>query len=151
MDVRIRILIFGISLVWLVVVVRLVQKRSIWERHALLWVYMGLLLLVLPVAITPLDLLLTTLGVAHPPSFLFFMGFVAVFSILLQCTVEITRLVRQNRDAIQNLAILEERVRELEDQIESPAVAAASRRPVDHDLHDERRTAVDRVDETNSR
>ena len=118
MDPRIRILIFCVALVWLVVVVRLVQKRSIWESHALLWVYMGGLLLVLPVVITPIDRLVENqLGVAHPPSFLFFVGFLAVLSILLQCTVEITRLVRQNRDAIQNLAILEERVRELEQSV----------------------------------
>ena len=64
-----------------------------------------------------------------------FVGFLAVFSILLQCTVEITRLVRQNRDAIQNLAILEERVRELEGRVEPPenTTSSASRNPVCED------------------
>lgn len=118
MDVTTRIMIFFFSSVWLLLVLRLVKRRRIWERHAILWVFLGLALLLLPLVIDTLDnIIMATKIVEDPPNFFFLAGFVGVLFILLQCTVEITSLMRQNREAIQDLAILDEKVRRLEERL----------------------------------
>jgi hypothetical protein len=114
MDTKVRIAVFLTSLVWMYVILRLVKNRKIWEKYAIFWVYMGFLVLVAPLLVDLLDEALYALGVDQPPNFYLFVGILGVLMILLQLSVEITTVVRQARDSIQSLAILEERVRRLE-------------------------------------
>lgn len=114
MDIKIRVFIFLISLFGLAVIIRLVKSRRIWERYALVWVYAGLGFALLPFVVDGLDWILYKLGVEYPPGFLLLVGIFAILVLLLQLTVEITTLVRRSRNTVQELAILEERVRELE-------------------------------------
>lgn len=114
MDFKVRWIVFLISLVWLILILRMVKNRRIWERYAILWVGLGFSVLLMPLVVNYSDAILYSLQVTHPPSFYFLVGFLAVLLIILQCTVEITTLVRQSRDAVQDLAILRERVRHLE-------------------------------------
>jgi hypothetical protein len=118
MDVKTRIAIALVGLLWLYVVLKLVKRRRIWERHAILWVFLGVSVVFLPAVVNFFDRLLIDLRIVEdPPNFFFLLGFVGVLFILLQCTVEITTLMRQNREAIQDLAILDEKVRQLEARV----------------------------------
>ena len=130
MTLQVRLIVFLISLVWLLFVLRMVKNRKIWERYAILWVALGFAVCLMPVIVGETDRILTTLGVAHPPSFYFLIGLLGILLIILQCTVEITTLVRQSRDAVQDLAILRERVRNLEAElarIHSPQASRGER------------------------
>lgn len=114
MDLKVRILIFLIAVASLAVIVRLVKSRRIWERYAIVWVYVGLAIALLPFVVDVLDWILYRIGVEYPPGFLLLLGIFAILLLLLQFTVEITTLVRRSRNTVQELAILEERVRRLE-------------------------------------
>jgi hypothetical protein len=114
MGIEVRIILFLLGLLWLLMVLRLVKHRRIWERYAILWVALGFAVLATPLLVDVFDNLLGGLGIKHPPSFYFLVGFIIVLAIILQCTVEITALVRKSRDAVQELAILEERIERLE-------------------------------------
>jgi putative effector of murein hydrolase LrgA (UPF0299 family) len=113
-DIKVRILVFAMSLLWLLFVLRMVKRRKIWERYAIFWVYMGFGVLFLPLLVDVFDALLYKVGVSQPPNFFFLVAILGILLILLQLTVEITTLVRRSRDTVQELAILEERVRRLE-------------------------------------
>ncbi|HVR75213.1 MAG TPA: DUF2304 domain-containing protein [Planctomycetota bacterium] len=115
MDFRVRIVIFLLSLAWLIFVLRLVKRRKIWERYAIFWVYTGLAILSGPLLIDAFDWIALKLGVDHPPSFFFLVAILGILLLLLQFTVEITSLMRGSRDVTQALAILEDRVRRLEE------------------------------------
>ena len=117
MTPQVRLIVFLISVVWLLFVLRMVKNRKIWERYAILWIALGFAVCLMPIIVGRTDEILTALGVAHPPSFYFLIGLLGVLLIILQCTVEITTLVRQSRDAVQDLAILRERVRHLEAEL----------------------------------
>lgn len=114
MDIKVRVIVFLVSLAWLCFVLRMVKRRRIWERYAIFWVYCGFAVLCMPIFVDIFDALLNRIGVEHPPSFFFLIAIFGILVILLQCTVEITTLVRRSRDTVQELAILEERVRRLE-------------------------------------
>jgi hypothetical protein len=114
MDPRVRIAVFLISIVLLVFILRMVKNRKIWERYAILWVGLGFVVVAFSLFVNTFDILLDKLGVDYQPAFYLLIAVVSILLILLQCTVEITTLVRQNRDAVQELAILKERVLEME-------------------------------------
>ena len=114
LDLKVRLVILALSLIWLVIILRMVKNRRLWERYAIFWVYLGFLVLLVPIFVDFFDAALYGMGVDHPPSFYLLVGILGTLLILLQCSVEITTLVRRNRDAIQALAILEERVSRLE-------------------------------------
>lgn len=115
MDLKVRILIFLIAVSSLAVIVRLVKSRRIWERYAIVWIYVGLAIALLPLVVDIFDWILYRVGVEYPPGFLLLLGIFAILLLLLQFTVEITTLVRRSRNTVQELAILEERVRKLEE------------------------------------
>ena len=114
MSLAVRVIVFAISLCWLLLVLRMVKRRRIWERYAIFWVYIGFGVLCVPLLVDVFDDLLFKVGVEHPPSFFFLLATLGILLILLQCTVEITTLVRRSRDTVQEIAILEERIRRLE-------------------------------------
>jgi hypothetical protein len=114
MDIKVRILIFFLSLLWLLFILRMVKRRKIWERYAIFWVYIGFGVLAVPLLVDVFDALLYRIGVEHPPSFFFLVAILGILLILLQVSVEITTLVRRSRDLVQEVAILDERVKRLE-------------------------------------
>ena len=130
MDIKVRIIVILLSLLWLCFILRMVKRRKIWERYAIFWVYIGVAVPLVPLFVDVLDVALNKIGVTHPPSFFFLIAILGILLILLQLTVEITTLVRRSRDTVQELAILEERVRRLEQEAakssEEDAVSLAS-------------------------
>ena len=114
MDIKVRILVFCLSLLWLLFILRMVKRRKIWERYAIIWVYIGFGVLAVPLLVDVFDNLLYRVGVEHPPSFFFLVAILGILLILLQVSVEITTLVRRSRDLVQEVAILDERVKRLE-------------------------------------
>lgn len=109
-----RLGILGVNLALFLVVIELVRRGHLKERYALLWLGVstaGLLLGLFPGSIVRLSNFfgfqyLTTVFVA---SFIFLLILVLVFSAVL------SRLSERNRTLTQELALLEERLRKLED------------------------------------
>lgn len=114
MSLNVRIAVFLISFVLLVCILRMVKNRRIWERYAILWVALGFSVVAFSFLVDLFDKVLEKLGVEYQPTFYLLVTVVSILLIILQCTVEITTLVRQNRDAVQELAILKERVLDME-------------------------------------
>ena len=66
-----------------------------------------------------LELLADALGIAYPPSALFFITAVFAVAVLLHTAVVITRLSSQNQTLAQRLAMTEERLRRLEAAVDA--------------------------------
>ena len=105
----------------LVVVVELVRQRKLEEQYSLLWLGMALGLVALAVSRNVWDTLALSLGIAYPPTAMFIAGFVAVTLILLHFSTVMSRLSRQNRQAAQEIGLLQLKVRELEKQLDARA------------------------------
>jgi len=103
------------SLALIVVVFELIRSRRLRERYALLWLFTGVVLIVLSAWRGGLNTIAGWLGVrGYPPAVLFAVGLLFVILVLLHYSTVISRLSDQNVILAQRLALLETRLRERE-------------------------------------
>jgi hypothetical protein len=101
--------IFGIvaAVLVLVVVVELLRRRHLRERHAVWWFIAGLLALVAGVFPVTLTWAASLLGIEVPINLVFFVGIAILFFVCLQHSSELTQLESKTRTLAERLAILE--------------------------------------------
>lgn len=110
----IQVVALAVSLVLLAVVVELVRRRRLTEEYSLIWLLCGAALLLLSLWKNILDVSARWLGIYYPPAVLLlvlvFFGFVAS----LYFSVVISGQRRQIERLIEEAALTDARVRELE-------------------------------------
>ena len=107
-----------IGIVFLIMMIELIRKNRVSLKYALLWLFSGVILLLLAIYPKLLDRLARLIGVYSPVN--------ALFAILLCCgmmlMISFSVIVSGNKKAIvrltQEISLLEERIRELEKRAE---------------------------------
>ena len=102
------------SLVIFAVVIELIRTGRLRERYALLWLGTAIVILAFGLWRDGLNKLANALGIAYPPNALFVLAMAFVLLLLLHYSTVISRLSDRTTILTQRLAILEERLRELE-------------------------------------
>ena len=112
--------IFGIvaAVLSLIVVIELLRRRSLRERHALWWLFAGVLALVVGVFPSTLVWAASLVGVEVPVNLIFFVSIGILFFVCLQHSAEVTTLESKTRALAERAALLELRIHELEEQSE---------------------------------
>jgi hypothetical protein len=110
-PVRVSIIAAIAAIVLLVVIFELIRSRRLQERYAMLWLFSGIIILVLAVWRGALSKLADLVGIAYPPSALFVLFSFFILLLLLHYSTVISRLSDQNRILAQRLALLESRLR----------------------------------------
>jgi hypothetical protein len=101
--------------VLLLTVLELVRRRRLMERYALLWLLSCVVLLGLASWPGALSWLSKRIGIFYPPTALFIVAFGFVLVLLLHFSAAVSRLSDQTKVLAQRLALLEERVRHLDE------------------------------------
>lgn len=114
MDPHLRIVSIVGSVILLLVVLELVRRRRLFERYALLWVASAVALLLLAIWDPLLFLMADALGVAYPPNALFLIAFGLILVLLLHFSVAVSRLSDQSKTLAQRIALLEDRLHQVE-------------------------------------
>jgi len=115
-----RVAVIAIAVLVLVLVVELVRRRRLMERYALVWLLAAAGLFVLGVWQGLLSTLATDVGIRSAPNALFSLGFAFVVALLLSMTLVISRLSDQSKQLAQRVALLTDRLSELEREREAP-------------------------------
>ena len=131
MQVRIQIVAIVLAGGLLLVILEMVRRRRLQERYALLWLVSAATLLGLAAWRGALGKIADWMGIAYPPNALFFVAFAFVLVLLLHFSAAVSRLADQSKVLAQRLALLEERVRETEQQQAQQTAAQDS--PADFD------------------
>jgi len=97
----------------LVVVVYLIRTRRLHERFALIWLAGATGIAVLAVWGSALNAIADWAGIAYPPNVLFVVGGGFVLWVLLHSAVVMTRVVKQNTQLAQRVAMLETEIDDL--------------------------------------
>lgn len=126
MSLAARVLLIALGIGILVFVVNLVRTRKLKEEYAILWLFTGVVLVLLPAVIDLLDAISFALGITYPPAFIGLVAAVCILFILFQFSTNISRFSERTKVLAQEVAILKERVRRLEADL---AAARAAQRP----------------------
>ena len=105
MDIIKALAIAGSAAV-LLVVVELIRRGRLKERYALLWLFSGLVMLILSVSRGLLEAIAQLIGIYYPPSLLFFFSFVFLLLLTLHFSAVISGLSEKNKRLAQEGALL---------------------------------------------
>jgi len=125
MQPRMQALAILAAVVLLVIVLEMVRRRRLMERYALLWMFSALVILALAVWQGALNRLAEVMGIYSAPNALFFIAVGFVLLLLLHFSAAMSRLSDQSKVLAQRQAILEQRLREVEDAQPATAERAA--------------------------
>lgn len=110
-----RVTVFGLiaSIAGLIIVLELVRQRKLREDYSLLWLATAASLILLTLSRPLLDQIAAVLGIiTYPPAALFLVAIIFMLLILLHYATVLTRLVRENKQLAQQMAILQWELRE---------------------------------------
>ena len=119
-PLRISIVAAAVALAFLLIIFELIRRRRLQERYALLWLLTGIVILVFALWRDALGLLARTVGIAYPPSALFVIGSLFIIVVLLHYSTVISELAERNVTLVQQIALLEHRLRELDESHDGP-------------------------------
>ena len=111
-----RLIAIVFSLGFLLLTVQLIRKHKLRESYALGWFIAAFLILVLSVFGEIVDALATLFAVTYAPTLILVVGLLAALVILLLQSVVVSAQANRLRDLAQHTALLEWRVRQLEEQ-----------------------------------
>jgi hypothetical protein len=129
MDNRIQVVAIVGAVALLVIVLEMVRRRRLMERYALLWLLSAIVLLGLAVWQDALEELAGLMGIVAAPNALFFVAVAFILLLLLHFSAAMSRLSDQSKVIAQRHAILEQRVRELEEARHRPATRTTGEQP----------------------
>lgn len=109
------VLLIGI-LIYYVALYRFICRRRFLLKYTLLWIILGMILLLMAVFPEMLYFVSRRIGIAAPVNALFFSMIVMVIMILLSLTAICSGLSDKTRGLVQEVAILEKRIRDLEER-----------------------------------
>jgi hypothetical protein len=103
----------------------LVRKKKIKEEYSLLWIFSSFVFIVFSMWRHGLELFAKLMGIAYPPAALFLILLLAIFLILIEFSINISRLTEENKILAQELAILTDELGRLKSgkQAEDPVRA----------------------------
>ena len=112
--------VFGIlaALFTLVVVIEMLRRRRLRERHAVWWVIAGLLALMVGIFPGILDWAAALVGVDIPTNLVFFVSIAVLFLVCIQTSAELTGIESQTRTLVEMSALQDLRIRELEARLD---------------------------------
>jgi len=100
----------------LFLVFELIRRGRLKERYALLWLFSGIVLLVLSLSRGLLETVSRWVGIHYPPSFLFLVAFVFLLLITLHFSAVISGLSEKNKSLAQEIALLRQTVEEMREE-----------------------------------
>lgn len=109
--------VFGIvtALLTLGVVVELLRRRRLRERHAIWWLVAGTLALIVGVFPSTLDRAAKFFGIGIPTNLVFFVSIATLFLVCLQHSSELTQLESKTRRLAEVVTLQEMRISQLEE------------------------------------
>jgi len=100
---------------YFIIVFRLLNRKSLNLKYTLLWLLSGVIMLTLAIFPQILGWMAVLVGIYEPTNALFAFMFFCVIIILMSLTAIVSKLNEKSKRMIQTLALMEKRVRDLEE------------------------------------
>ncbi|PKM87984.1 MAG: hypothetical protein CVU87_08545 [Firmicutes bacterium HGW-Firmicutes-12] len=94
-----------LGLIFVGVIILLLVKRKINERHSLFWLFGAIIILILSTIPEILAVIANLVGVDYPPALLFLIAILVILAITLYQSIQISILQERLRELTQQIAI----------------------------------------------
>jgi len=91
----------------------LTRRKKIREQYSLLWLFFSIIFVVLSIWRNGLDAFAKLVGIIYAPSALFLILVLAIFLILIQFSIIISRLTEENKKLSQEIGLLKLEINEI--------------------------------------
>lgn len=119
---KLRVLLMVAVFVYFIMVFQLLKRKTLNLKYTLLWLASGFIMLILVVFPQLLQFFARLVGIADPMNALFSVVFFCIIMILMALTAIVSKQNNRNKDLVQSVALLEKRVRELEENTDKRSV-----------------------------
>lgn len=102
------------STLTLLVVLELLRRRKLRERHAMWWLLAGIFAVIVGIFPNLLSSAAHAVGIAIPTNLVFFVSIAVLFLVCLQHSAELTALEEKTRTLAEDVALQDLRIRQLE-------------------------------------
>lgn len=116
MGIALRISLLVAILVYLVLIIVLLRKKSLNLKYSLLWIFMAVVLLVMVAAPKAVEYLANLIGVASYINAIFMAFIFFILLLVVSLTSIVSKQHREIKTIIQNVALLQKQVEELKKQ-----------------------------------
>ena len=103
---QIQIVAIAVSLLLFLFIMYLIRSQRLKEEYSLLWIFFSLVFILLSFWRNGLDYVSEFLGVAYPPAALFMILLMAIFLILIEFSIIISKLADKNKSLAQEIGLL---------------------------------------------
>lgn len=111
-----RITIICAVIVFFVIILRYLKDKTLNLKYSLLWIFAGLVMIIMAIFPQLLNVMSKLIGIYNPVYALFLVAIAFILMILMSLTSIVSRLNRKVRTLVQENAMLEKRLRKLEDK-----------------------------------
>ena len=116
MSVTLRVFFAIVDIIFLIIIFGFLKKKRLNLRYTLTWLFATIALLVVDIFPQIITSVMKLVGIATPVNMVFVLEALFVLVILLSLTVIVSHLTERVYRLTQTAAILEKRVRELEEK-----------------------------------
>lgn len=117
-----RVVLIVAIIVYFIMILIFLKNKTLELRYTLLWMFAGMILAVLVIWPELLSRLVRLVGIQSNMNGLFIMAIAFIVMIMMSLTSIVSRQTNKIRHLIQEIAILEKRVRELEKKVEHGSI-----------------------------
>ena len=103
---RIQYIAIFCSFALLVLIFELTRRKKIREQYSILWLFFSVIFVVLSIWRRGLDFFADLVGIYYAPSALFLLLVLAIFLILIQFSVVISKLSEENKKLSQTIGLM---------------------------------------------
>lgn len=107
------------ALATLVVVIEMMRRKRMRERHAIWWLLAGVLALLIGIFPGILDWAAELVGVGAPVNLVFFVSIAVLFLVCIQHSSELTTLEDKTRTLAEEVVLLRLRINDLGERLEA--------------------------------
>lgn len=104
-----------VSVFFLLLILYLIKNKRIKEEYSLLWIFFSVIFILFSVWREGLDYIAGFIGIAYPPAALFMVLLMAIFLILIEFSIIISKLADKNKTLAQEIGILRQELKEIQD------------------------------------
>lgn len=106
-------LIFGVG-IYFIVLLQLLRKKSLDLKYTLLWIFSGIVMMFIAIFPNIMDSITKFIGIVDVTNGLFAIVLFLLILILMSITSIVSNMKKKNKQLIQQCALLEKRVQEIE-------------------------------------